>query len=155
VSHDALLTRLARLDAQDRAWLLGELPADMRRELLAELNEDGNPGAAPPAAARGWESLDARRVAEMLEHEPVWLISGATRAADLRWRERLLQHLSSRRRHEVELADRAGRPLNARAAQRVLEICGERIAHGGSVAGASAARGGFAALVDQMRSRFA
>jgi hypothetical protein len=154
VSHDALLARLARLDAQDRAWLLGELPADMRRELLAELNDDEN-HAPPPRAARGWESLDAQRVAEVLEHEPVWLISGATRAADLRWRERLLQHLSSRRRHEVELADRAGRPLNRRAAQRVLEICGERIAQGGSVAGASAARGSFGALVDQMRSRFA
>jgi hypothetical protein len=159
VSRDDLLTRLARLDARDRAWLLSELPAPLRRELIDELAGDETAGESAPEAmdtqpAGGWESLDPQRVAELLDSEPVWLVSAATRATETRWRERLLQAMHSRRRHEIELADRAGRPLNARAAEIVLRACRERLASGASRPAASASRRGFSALLEQMKSRF-
>lgn len=159
MSRDDLLTRLARLDTRDRAWLLGELPPALRRELIDELAGDETAVnlapdrvAAPPAA--GWEALDPQRIAELLDTEPVWLVSAATRGTEPRWRERLLQAMSSRRRHEIELADRAGRPLNVRAAEIVLSTCREKLASG-AARPASSARGGFSALLEQMRSRFA
>ena len=156
MSHEALLARLARLDAQDRAWLLGELPPEMRRKLMEGIDEDeALPITLPPAAApQGWESIDPQQCALVLEAEPAWLISAATRACEAKWREKLLQNLSARRRHEVEVADRAARALNLRAAGLVLAACRDRISEGIATVGASASRGGFAALVDQMRSRF-
>ena len=155
MSRDALLARLARLDAQDRAWLLGELPPDMRRDLAAGLNEDAPATPPSPAMPQGWESLDAGRVADVLEPEPAWLVSAATRGTEAVWRERLLQHMPPRRRHEIEHADRSWRALNPRAGQWVLAACRERIASGAIPARTSPPRGGFAALVDQMKSRFA
>jgi Mg/Co/Ni transporter MgtE len=156
VSREALLARLARLDAQDRAWLLGELPPEMRRTLIDGLDEDAAlPITLPPAPApQGWESIDPQQGALVLEAEPAWLISAATRACEAKWREKLLQHLPARHRHEVEVADRAGRTLNLRAAGLVLAACRDRIAEGAATVGTSAPRGGFAALVEQMRSRF-
>lgn len=160
MSRDDLLTRLARLDARDRAWLLAELPPALRRELIDELAGDeaaGKTGFEPvdtqPAA--GWESLDPQRVAQILDSEPVWLVSAATRSTEARWRERLLQAMNSRRRHEIELSDRAGRPLNARATEIVLSACREKLASGTTQATASAARNGFSALLEQMKGRFA
>jgi hypothetical protein len=160
VNRDDLLTRLARLDSRDRAWLLGELPPALRRELIDELAGDedrAHTRAAPVAAPQpaGWEALDPRRVAELLEAEPVWLVSAATRGSEPRWRAELLQAMNTRRRHEMELADRTGRPLNARAAGIVFNACRDLIAAGVSRHGVTAPRGGFAALVEQMKSRFA
>jgi len=159
VSRDDLLTRLARLDARDRAWLLAELPPALRRELIDELADEETPGAntrdlAAPAQPAGWEALDPPATAQLLEAEPVWLVSAATRGAASRWREQLLQAMNSRRRHEIELADRAGRPLNARAAEIVLNACRERLA-AEPARGSTASRGGFSALLDQVKSRFA
>jgi hypothetical protein len=91
----------------------------------------------------------------VLDAEPAWLVSAATRGCDAKWREKLLHHLPSRRRHEIELADRAARSLNQRAAALVLASCRERIAEGTATHSTPSARGGFAAMVDQMRSRFA
>lgn len=156
MSRDALLARLARLDEQDRAWLLGELPPEMRRKLMDGLAEDETASMAPAPAPtpQGWESVDPQQGAMVLEAEPAWLISAATRACEAKWREKLLNHLSARRRHEVEAADRAARTLNPRAAGLVLAACRDRLADGAASAGVSSSRGGFAALVDQMRSRF-
>jgi hypothetical protein len=156
VSHDELLTRLARLDARDRAWLLGELPPGLRRE-LAEVLADEEPAGIEPAAsvaAGGWESLEPQRVAEVLGSEPAWLASAATRGTDTEWRDRMLQSMSSVRRREIEIADRAGRPLSPRAVKVVLDTCRERLASGVTVARGGAPRYGFAALLDHMRSRF-
>jgi Mg/Co/Ni transporter MgtE len=155
VSRDALLARLARLDAQDRAWLLGELPPEMRRKLIDGLADEEAPVATPPPAPQGWESLDPQQVAAVLEPEPAWLVSAATRGCEAKWREKLLHHLPVRRRHEIELADRTARVLNQRAAGLVLAACLDRLADGVANGSVHAARGGFAALVDQMRSRFA
>jgi hypothetical protein len=157
VSTDELLARLARLDERDRAWLLAELPSALRHELAGILTDDDFPEAPPgnpePVAA-GWEALNPVAVAAVLAAEPVWLASAATRSADPRWRERVLQALAPRRRHEIEIADRTGGPLSARAAQCVLEGCRTRIATGAANA-CLGPRSGFAALVEQMRSRFA
>jgi hypothetical protein len=155
VSTDALLARLARLDARDRAWLLGELPPGLRRE-LAEVLADEEPAAATPVApapAAGWESLEPQRAAEVLGSEPAWLVSAATRGTDTQWRDRLLQSMPAAKRREVELADRGG-PLVSRAVKVVLDACRDRLAAGvGERSGTP--KHGFAALVDQMRSRFA
>jgi hypothetical protein len=158
VTRDDLIARLGQLEAGDRGWLLGELPPAMRRE-LAQLLADETPADAQPAkvsmpAARdaGWESLGAERVADVLRAEPVWLVSAALRAAEPQWRERVLAATPARRRHEIEMADRTGRPLGTRAAQILFEGCRDRIA---GTPPAAPARAGFAALVDQMRSRFA
>ena len=153
MSHDALIARIARLDAQDRAWLLGELPPDLRRELVAGLDDEA-PEARASATAQGWDSLEPAQVAAVLDAEPAWLVSAATRGAEARWRERLLLCMPARRRHELEHADRSWRSLNARAAAVVLTACRERIASGVVPAG-EPARSGFAAMVDQMKSRFA
>jgi Mg/Co/Ni transporter MgtE len=158
VSTDELLARLARLDASDRAWLLSELPPALRRQLaegLAEEEQPAVPAPVTPQAPAGWEALEPQRAADVLDTEPAWLVSAATRTADARWRERLLQAMKTRRRHEVEMADRAGRPLGARAVQLVLDGCRERLAGGGVAPRAGTSRHGFAALVDQMKSRFA
>jgi hypothetical protein len=155
VSRDALLARLARLDEQDRAWLLGELPPDLRRELLTGLDENEPPVAAEAPVAAGWESLDAQSVARIMEPEPAWLLSAATRNAEARWRAHLLQHLPARRRSEIEHADRSGRALNTRANRLLIAECRARIAAGTFADTRAPLRGGFAALVDQMRSRFA
>jgi hypothetical protein len=157
VSHDELLARLARLDARDRAWLLGELPPGLRRELIDVL-ADEEPVVAPPAAPvapAGWESLEPQRVAEVLASEPAWLASAATRGTDIQWRDRLLQSMPAAKRREIEIADRAGRPLSARAVKVVLDACRERLAAGVIATHGGAPKYGFAALVDQMRSRFA
>src|SRR5512139_591906 len=107
MSPDSLLARLARLDDQDRAWLLGELSPRMRNELLGMLAEEQEPPPAPRAEApMGLESLDPEQLAHLVEGEPAWLLSAATRGAEPRWRARLLAAMPSRRRHEVELADR-------------------------------------------------
>jgi len=149
-----LMARLARLDARDRAWLLGELPPALRQELALELGGEAPAfTSAAPAPGAGWESLDAEAVAGVLALEPAWLVSAATRSCDTQWRERLLAGLPQRRRQEVEYADRAGRPLNARAARLVLEACRERLAIT-PLRAAVPARHGFAALVQQMRARF-
>lgn len=158
MSTEELLARLARLGARDRAWLLGELPPAMRRELavlLAGEDESLAAAAEPAVATFGvWESLDPQRVAAILDPDPAWLVSAATRASDPRWRERLLAAMSSRRRHDVELADRAGGRLGARAAQWVLERCKERLSSGAGTPHTDAPRSGFAALVEQMKERF-
>jgi hypothetical protein len=160
VSRDDLLTRLARLDARDRAWLLGELPPALRRELIDELAGDEPADNPVPEKmdikpAMGWESLDPQRVAELFDSEPVWLVSAATRATESRWRERLLQAMNSRRRHEIELSDRAGRPLNARAAEIVLSACREKLASVAARPAAAAPLSGFSALLEQIKGRFA
>lgn len=151
MTRDDLIERLAGLDVGDRAWLLGELPPALRRELVQMLSDDSTGTAAAPTAA-GWESLDADRVAEVLATEPSWLVSAALRATETRWRERVLAALPARRRHDIDSADRTGGPLGARAAQRLLDATRSRLA---DAPPAAAARGGFAALVDQMKSRFA
>jgi hypothetical protein len=160
VSRDDLLARLARLDARDRAWLLGELPPILRRELIDDLAGDEPSGdtsaeGAPSGAAGGWETLDPQGVAQLLEGEPVWLVSAATRNTETRWRERLMQVMNSRRRHEIELADRTARPLNKRAADILLAACREKLASGAARPMASASRGGFSAMLERMKSRFA
>jgi hypothetical protein len=156
MSGAELITRLARLHARDRAWLLGELPSAMREELLTLLGEE--PRAATPAPAvkpaGSWEALDAQRLAALLEAEPAWLVSAATRGSEPRWRERLLHAMGSRRRHEIELADRSGGSLGARAVSCLLEGCRERLASGESFAREGAPKQGFAALVEQMKERF-
>ncbi|HET9207496.1 MAG TPA: hypothetical protein VFO28_14745 [Burkholderiaceae bacterium] len=155
-SRDELLARLARLDPRDRSWLLGELPPALRRELVAELaGDEPEPAkaAVEPKPASGWEALDAGRVAELLALEPVWLASAATRGSDPAWREKFMAAMPNRRRHEIELADRTGRPLNARAARLVLDACRERVTS--AAPGKPPARHGFAALVEQMKARFA
>jgi hypothetical protein len=156
VSHDELLARLARLDARDRAWLLGELPPGLRRELVDEL-ADEVPMAPPaaPVAPAGWESLEPKRAAEVLASEPAWLASAVTRGTDVQWRDRLLQSMPAAKRREIEIADRAGRPLSARAVKVVLDACRERLASGVVATHGGAPKYGFAALVDQMRGRFA
>jgi hypothetical protein len=155
MSSQELLARLSRLDARDRAWLLGELPAAMRRE-LATLLSDEPERAAPAVAATpsGWEALDPQRLATVFEAEPAWLVSAATRGTEPRWRDRLLHAMGSRRRHEIELADRSGGTFGARAASCLLEACRERLAAGVEPARDSAPRQGFAALLDQMKERF-
>jgi hypothetical protein len=156
VSQDELLARLARLDARDRAWLLGELPPGLRRELVEVLadEEPAEPIAVAPVATAGWESLEPQRAAEVLGAEPAWLVSAATRGTDIQWRDRMLQSMPAARRREIEMADRTGHPLVSRAVKVVLDACRERLAAGVSERG-GAAKHGFAALVDQMRSRFA
>jgi hypothetical protein len=158
-AHDELLARLARLDPRDRAWLLGELPPVLRRELATELagEEDApepTPASNAPKATSGWEDLDAARVAELLALEPVWLASAVTRGSDPDWREKLLAAMPHRRRHEIEIADRTGRPLNARAVRVMLDACRDRLASN-AAPGRTPARHGFAALVEQMKARFA
>ena len=155
MSHEDLLARLARLDARDRTWLLGELPPALRRELV-EVLADEEPEVKPvaPAGPGGWESLEPQRAADVLAMEPAWLVSAATRGTDIQWRDRLLQSMPAAKRREIELADRAGRPLGERAVNVLLEACRESLAAGVAVRG-GAPRHGFAALVDQMRSRFA
>lgn len=158
MSRDELMARLARLDTRDRAWLLGELPPALRRELLAELAEEEPESAPAPASEEpapgpgGWEALDPARVAEALASEPVWLASAATRGCEPRWRERLLAAMPHRRRQEIEFADRSGRPLNARATRLVLEQCRTRLP---GCAPRAPVRQGFAALVEQMKAKFA
>jgi hypothetical protein len=157
VSTEALLARLARLDAADRAWLLGELPPALRRELVELLTDeeemaDPTPSVAPPA---GWDAFDPELAAQALDAEPAWLVSAATRAAGQRWRERFLQATHARRRHEIEIEDRAGRTLGTRAAALLLEACRERMGRSGSEATQGEPRSRFASLVEQMRSRFA
>ena len=154
MTRDELIARLGTLGAGDRRWLLAELPPALRRELAQWLADDAPLDAEParaPATAASWEALDAERVAELLRAEPVWLVSAVLRAAEPAWRERVLAATHARRRHEIDLADRAGRPLGPRASQQLLDACRRRMADTPS----AAARGGFASLVDQMRSRFA
>jgi hypothetical protein len=158
MSTAELLSRLARLDARDRAWLLGELPPAMRRELATLLSGESQPESAAPVAASvpapsGWEALDAQRLATLFESEPAWLVSAATRGTEPGWRDTLLQAMGARRRHEIELADRSGGAFGARAAGCVLEGCRERLAAGVEPA-RGAARQGFAALLDHMKGRF-
>jgi hypothetical protein len=99
--------------------------------------------------------MEPQRVAEVLGGEPAWMVSAATRAADPRWRERLLHAMPSQRRREIEITDRGGRTLGARAAQFVLAACRDRLANGATSSAGGVPRHGFAALVDQMKSRFA
>jgi hypothetical protein len=159
VSADDLLAKLARLDSSDRAWLLGELPPSLRRDLADMLAEDtGQPAPVPvPSAPRpaGWEGLDPQLVAQSVEAEPAWLVSAATRDAPLAWRLKLLQSMSARRRHDIEVEDRAGRTLGSRAATLVQEGCRERLAQGNDSLHRDEPKSRFAALVEQMRSRFA
>jgi hypothetical protein len=154
VTRDELIARLGELDAGDRGWLLGELPPALRRELAQMLSDDAPAAPAPAAAAAtsGWESLDPERIAGLLRAEPVWLVSAVLRAAEPQWRERVLAATPARRRHEIEMADRTGRPLGSRAQRQLLDACRARLQ---DAPPAAPARGGFAALVDQMRSRFA
>jgi hypothetical protein len=155
MSSEELLARLSRLDAHDRAWLLGELPAAMRRELATLLSDEPERAApALPVTPSGWEALDTQRLATVFEAEPAWLVSAATRGSEPRWRDRLLHAMSSRRRHEIELADRSGGAFGARAASCLLEGCRERLAAGVEPARDGTTRQGFAALLDHMKERF-
>jgi hypothetical protein len=155
MSTGELLARLSRLDAHDRAWLLGELPAAMRRELASLLSDEPRQVLpTPPAAtASGWEALDEQRLATLFEAEPAWLVSAATRGTEPRWRDRLLHAMGARRRHEIELADRSGGVIGERAASCLLEGCRERLA-AGVEARDSTPRHGFGALLDHMKERF-
>ena len=153
MSIDELLGRLARLDARDRAWLLGELPPNMRRELVSLLDEP-TPAATPvTASASSWELLDPQRLATLFESEAAWLVSAATRGTEPRWRERLLQAMGTRRRHEIEMADRSGANFGPRAIQSVLEACRTRLGDGNSAPTETEARGGFAAMLDRVKGK--
>ena len=156
MSTEELLARLSRLDSHDRTWLLGELPAGMRRELATLLSDEPERAAPvlPAATPSGWETLDTQQLATVFEAEPAWLVSAATRGTEPRWRDRLLHAMGSRRRHEIELADRSGGAFGARAASCLLEGCRERLAAGVEPARDSMPRHGFAALLDQMKERF-
>jgi hypothetical protein len=154
MSGAELIARLARLHARDRAWLLGELPSALRQELLTLLGDEPRPMATAAARPGGWEALDPQQLALSLDAEPAWLVSAATRGTDTKWRERLLHAMSSRRRHDIELADRSGGTLGARAVASLLESCRERLASGGADMRGSTARQGFAALLDHMKERF-
>jgi len=155
MKNDELLGRLARLDARDRAWLLGELPPVMRRELAAMLDEEPQGGAVarPAAPASSWELLDPQALAALFESEAAWLVSAATRGTEPRWRERLLQAMGTRRRHEIELADRSGASFGPRAIQCVLEACRARV--GEAAPAGTEMRGGFAAMLERVRGRLA
>jgi hypothetical protein len=156
MSIDELLARLARLDDRDRAWLLGELPPAMRRDIatmLADEPENPAPVATSPAA-NGWETLDAQHLAAVLESEPAWLVSAVTRGTEPRWRERLLQAMGSRRRHDIGLADRSGGALGTRAMSLVLEGCHDSVDSRVASGRESPGRLGFAALLDRMKGRF-
>jgi hypothetical protein len=153
MSGAEMIARLARLDSGDRAWLLGELSPAMRQQLLTLLGEEPRPAAAAPARpAGGWEALDAQKLALVFDAEPAWLVSAATRGTDPKWRERLLHAMSTRRRHEIELADRGGGALGARAVACLLEGCRERLADVEHVP--TAQKQGFAALLETMKERF-
>jgi hypothetical protein len=155
VSTDVLLARLARLDPHDRAWLLGELPVSTRRELLEMLADEGGapaPAATPPDV---WDALDPELVAQALESEPAWLVSAATGDASRSWRQRLLHALGPRRRHEMEIEDRAGRVLGPRARNLVLDACREHIAGAAGKRRPGEPGTRFAKLVERMRSRIA
>jgi len=155
MSIDELLGRLARLDARDRAWLLGELPPAMRRDLAVMLDEEPAPGQAASAAtpASSWELLDTQRLANLFQGEAAWLVSAATRGTESRWRERLLQAMGARRRHEIELADRGGASLGPRAVNFVLESCRARLGSIGAAPAVEEARGGFASILDRVKGR--
>ena len=157
MSTEDLLARLARLDEGDRAWLLGELPPALRRELAGLLADEENPapGVPPPTPPAGWESLDPVLTAQLLEVEPAWLVSAAVREADAMWRQSLMQAFSVRRRHLVEIEDRAARKLGVRAARLLLDGCRARLENGSLPVQPAATRSRFAKLVDQMRDRFA
>jgi hypothetical protein len=156
MSIDELLARLARLDARDRAWLLGELPPTMRRDIATMLADDAenSEAVATSLAGSGWETMDVQRLAAVLECEPAWLVSAATRGTEPRWRERLLQAMGSRRRHDIELADRSGGAFGARAMSLVLEGGREKLDSDVDAGRESPGRQGFAALLDRMRGRF-
>jgi hypothetical protein len=157
VSSADLLARLASLDASDRAWLLGELPPALRRELVALLDPEEAPdvrSASGTSATSEWETLDPASVAAVLAGEPAWLVSAAIRATEPRWRDRVLESTTPRRRHEIEIADRTGLPLSARAMRFLLDACRSRIDSGAIPTTDGEARSRFAELVDRMRSRF-
>jgi len=156
MSTEDLLVRLARLDARDRDWLLGELSPTMRRDLAALLDDEpaaAAAAAAQPVATTSWETLDPQRLAALLEGEAAWLVSAAIRGTEQRWRERLMHSLGSRQRHEIELADRSGARLGARAIQCVLESCRTRLGFEVAAPLEPEVRGGFASLLDRMKGR--
>jgi hypothetical protein len=150
MTRDEILLRLARLDAGDREWLLGELPPALRQS-LAEMNDE--PRTVPPArvAEVTWESVPPAVAAVALEGEPAWFASAATRLANPQWREAWLAACSTRRRQDIESADRSGRSLSPRAAKFAIEWCRGRGETGAAVPQTPPSR--FSTLVDDLRRR--
>jgi hypothetical protein len=103
---------LHALAADDRAWVLGALPADQQaviEPLLRELEDlgiprdaglldtavrcEGDRGAAAADALRALDAAQVRRLAGLLAGEPPRLAAALLAASPWPWREQLLQHL--------------------------------------------------------------
>lgn len=138
------LTLLHDLTAEDRAWLIAQLPAEARSRLLAEsdANEGGDALKVVPAsrapevdasessALDGLVTVDVAALALVLKDEPPWLIAALLEARTWSWATEFLDALPALTRSQVTSTRRAGcsfAPLLAETLARLIVL---RLGHG-------------------------
>jgi len=105
---EMLLARLSKLDANDRAWLMGQLSAQQRAALmdLAQTETQNDRSSASHVATR--EAMDelsaalrciraarADEVVETLSHEPAWLVQAVLALDEWPWKDEALRSFPS------------------------------------------------------------
>ena len=109
-----ILRRIAQLGADDREWLLAHLSAADKERLL-ELLKQRRPAVAPPPAGgdAGPTSHDVLHeaspavIADLLRHEPPWLVAWIAGARDWPWRRATLELLPPIVRIELQSLERS------------------------------------------------
>lgn len=96
-----LLNKLQRLAPSDRAWVVEHLSPQEKAQLLASVADE-------PVVTHPVSGSDPRQLAQVLKHEPAWLIAavlGAQREASAK---AVLETLPVPRREEIERLQRLG-----------------------------------------------
>lgn len=141
-ANDQLLARLAKLQPDDRAWIVSRLSARQRGALmdLAQSEASAQPATtAPPVAnvvvprepaavftpEQALRHAQASEMATILAAEPAWLIRGVLELESWAWSEAFLDLLPAATRASV-MATTARAPTRA-VREALLRHCAERL----------------------------
>jgi hypothetical protein len=133
---DDVLAVMGQLAADDRSWLLKNLPRHVRTRLIERLETADNTADSTGegfAMARRAVTLEVPRemrialagasaadVAACLKSEPAWVIALLISSHAWPWREQVLQQLSSKQRFDIAESVRQPLALTPRAMTVIL-----------------------------------
>jgi hypothetical protein len=120
-----IMQRLHALTVEDRAWILGKLPATAKSALLAAAAGEPSP---PPSAPTVEDApvlpttLAPRSVAAALKEEAAWVAVALLEDADESWIAEVIAHLPPVLRSDIDSMRRAGASLTILARRTLIRL---------------------------------
>lgn len=124
-SAEEVLETLGRLSAEDRHWILSQLPPQARTRLAALTNGNGTPRAEEAVATL--RTCPSGRIVAALGGEPAWVVHSVVFAREWPWRKEVLQRLPATLRVEVSALERARTRLAPAAGKFLLRALAQRV----------------------------